>query len=131
MWFDKEMEEAYSNGLYLGINDAGYNPIRIDRVEHNNQITDQIIVEIRKSRLVIADFTGHRGGVYYEAGFARGLGIPVIYTCRKDHFEKRHFDIYQFNHVVWETTEDLRTKLRDRILATVPLNPVLNSGQRA
>ncbi len=35
-------------------------------------------------RFMIADFTGHRGGVYFEAGFAHGLGIPVIWTCRED-----------------------------------------------
>ena len=43
--------------------------------------------QIRKSKFLIADFTGQRGGVYYEAGFAYGLGLPVIWTCRKDWFD--------------------------------------------
>jgi len=33
---------------------------------------------------MICDLTGYRGGVYFEAGFAYGLGLEVIYTCRKD-----------------------------------------------
>ncbi len=125
MCFDKQMDEAYSNGFYRGIKAAGYNPVRIDKVEHNNEITDQIIAEIRKSRLVVADFTGQRGGVYFEAGFACGLGIPVIWTCQEDDIKNCHFDTRQYNHIVWKKPEDLWQKLRDRILATVPLNPVL------
>ena len=39
----------------------------------------------RHGGLVVADFTGHRGGVYFEAGFARGLGIPVVWTCHKEY----------------------------------------------
>ena len=33
---------------------------------------------------MVCDLTGYRGGVYFEAGFAYGLGLEVIYTCRKD-----------------------------------------------
>jgi hypothetical protein len=42
--------------------------------------------------LLVADFTGQRGGVYWEAGFAQGLGIPVIRTCKSDELWKLHFD---------------------------------------
>lgn len=42
--------------------------------EHSNKIDDEIIGEIRRSAFIVADFTGHRGGVYFEAGFAMGLG---------------------------------------------------------
>ena len=96
MWFDGVMKDAQERGILPAIKDAGYTPILIDRKEHVNKIDDEIIAEIRRSRFVVADFThgddGARGGVYYEAGFAHGLGIPVIFTCRKDVFEKVHFD---------------------------------------
>ena len=32
------------------------------------------------------------GNVHYEAGFAHGLGIPVIYTCRADCKDYLRFD---------------------------------------
>jgi len=51
-------------------------------VHHNEKICDKIVSEIRKSRLLVADFTDNRGGVYFEAGFAMGLSIPVIWMCR-------------------------------------------------
>lgn len=119
MWFNPDMGNAYAAGLAAGIKAAGYVPLRIDKSEHNNKIDDEIIAEIRKSRFLVADFTGHRGGVYYEAGFALGLGIPVIWTCQKDHLDKAHFDTRQYNHIDWETPEELATRLQQRIEATI------------
>ena len=56
-------------------------------------ITDEIMAEIRQSRFVIADYTGQKNGVYFEAGFALKLGLTVIPTCRTDEVGKLHFDI--------------------------------------
>jgi len=69
---------------------------------------------------VVADFTGSRPGVYFEAGFAMGLGIPVIWTCQHDDVGKLHFDTRQYAHVCWDAAADMRTKLRNRIAATIP-----------
>lgn len=136
MWFDESVDEAYEKGIEPAIRDSGYRPLRIDKKEHNNKIDDEIIREIRRSRFVICDFTcgfvehgGERtalprGGVYYEAGFAQGLGIPVIWMCRADHIEHVHFDTRQFNHLVWEKSEDLRTRLRNRIGAVIGDGPL-------
>ncbi|MBN1190976.1 MAG: hypothetical protein JXA46_14570 [Dehalococcoidales bacterium] len=78
---------------------------------------DQVLALIRSSRLVIADFTcmpenikgntvkgGVRGGVYWEAGFAFGLGKTVICTCQddKDSRNRRHFDIDQYGTLFWQ-----------------------------
>lgn len=98
---------------------AGYKPLRIDQKEHINRIPDETVAEIRRSKFVAADFTGSRGGVYFEAGFATGLGIPVIWTCRRDWVEKLHFDTSQFTHIVWENDEDLRARLLNRIRAVI------------
>ena len=78
-----------------------------------------IVAEIRRSSLLVADFTGHRGGVYFEAGLAMGLGIPVIWTCRTDCVSELHFDTRQYNHIVWTDVPELKTKLVNRIAATV------------
>ena len=131
MWFDDETQEAYKQGIYLAIEETGYLPLRIDRKEHANKIDDEIVAEIRRSRFVVADFTCglvgsvpnqtavSRGGVYYEAGFAQGLGIPVIWCCRKDCLQHVHFDTRQFNYIDWETPEELRTRLTNRIRAVI------------
>jgi hypothetical protein len=78
MWFDRPLDDAWERGFSVGIRKAGYEAQRIDLKEHANKICDEIVAEIRRSRFVVADFTKHRGGVYFEAGFAQGLGLPVI-----------------------------------------------------
>lgn len=120
MWFNDEMMSIYDDYILKAIIDSGYRPLIISRKEHNDDINDQIVAEIRKSRFLIADFTGHRGGVYYEAGFAYGLGKEVIHTCRRDWFEKGiHFDLEHRNFIVWESGEELYMKLKNRIGATI------------
>ena len=132
MWFDDSMAGYYENGIEPGIREAGYIPLRIDRKEHINKIDDEIIAEIRRSRFVVADFThgpdGARGGVYYEAGFAQGLGLPVIFTCRQDCLDKLHFDTSHYNHLIWADPADLRPQLRNRILAVIGEGPEIHGS---
>lgn len=131
MWFDPSMDVPFDSGFAPAIADAGYRAFRIDRKEHGNKIDDEIIAEIRRSRFVVADFTCGiqlmddkkvaiaRGGVYYEAGFAQGLRIPVIWSCRSDCIDHVHFDTRQFNHIVWDNPSDLRTRLLNQIRAVI------------
>jgi hypothetical protein len=88
-------------------------PHRVDQREHN----DKIIAQIRKSRFVVADFTGYRGGVYYEVGFAKGLGFEMIWTCRENEIENLHFDIRQYNCIGWSQDElsNFQKRLSNRI----------------
>ena len=127
MWFDDSMEEASRDGIEPAIKEAGFSPLLINKKPDVNKIDDDIIAEIRRSRFMVADFThgrgGARGSVYFEAGFAHGLGIPVIYTCHKKMVKKLHFDTRQYAHIVWETAEDLRRQLRDRISARIGDGP--------
>jgi len=128
MWFDESMKDGYEKGIVPAIREAGYEPLRIDQKEHNNKIDDEIIAEIKRSRFLIADFTqgetGARGGVYYEAGFAHGLNIPVIFTCHKDAIDDVHFDTRQYNHIFWENSEDLYIRLTQRISAVIGDGPL-------
>ncbi|MCH8806909.1 MAG: hypothetical protein IH986_12575 [Planctomycetes bacterium] len=115
---------AYDSGFRVGVEQAGYEPRRIDFKEFNDDIMDEIVVEIRQSRFVVADFTGHRPGVYYEAGFARGMEIPVIFTCHESHLNAAHFDTNHMNHIAWKSSEDLARRLEKRIVATVGPGPL-------
>ena len=122
MWFSGQMEPVYKTAIEPAIQAAGYDAMQMAFLEHNDDINDRIIAEIRKSRFVVADFTGNRGGVYFEAGFALGLGKPVIWTCKRSFFEEHgvHFDTQARNHILWDEPADLRRALQARIEATVP-----------
>ena len=102
LWFDEQMQNIYDEYISRAITNAGYKPHKVDQREYNDKIDDEIIAQIRRSRFIVADFTGHRGGVYYEAGFAKGLGLEVIWTCRKDDIDELHFDIRQYNCIDWD-----------------------------
>ena len=118
MWFDKAMDPIY-NKIDSAVRSLGFEPVNIGLKQHNNDIVDEIQYEIRRSRFVIAEVTGQRQGVYYEAGYAMGLGIPVIWMCRKDEIGKVHFDTNHYSHVVWENEDDLFAKLVNRIKGTI------------
>lgn len=123
MSFQPELNDIYSNGFQLALVKSGYEPTRMDKIEHINRIDDEIINQINTSRFLVADFTGHRGGVYFEAGYAMGIGLPIFWTCRKNEMPGLHFDIRQFNCIDWETAEDLEQRLQSRIEAVIGKGP--------
>ena len=127
MWFSEEMTACFEKGIRPAVEASGFRAMRIDQKEHINKIDDEIIAEIRRSRFLVADFTqgsdGARGGVYYEAGFAQGLGLPVIFTCRENSVQTLHFDTNHYNHIVWNTPEELCANLKNRILAVIGEGP--------
>ncbi|RXH12347.1 hypothetical protein EAS56_17720 [Bradyrhizobium guangzhouense] len=128
MWFNDATRAAFADGIEPAIKDAGYRAVRIDKKEHSNKIDDEIIAEIRRSKFIVADFTCEkekvRGGVYFEAGFAMGLGIPVIWTVAQQSIGDLHFDTRQYNHIAWDTPANLRAALKARIGAVVGDGPL-------
>ena len=150
MWFNPEMITVYEQAIqpaieYVeeGASEPRFRAVRVDNVEHVNDINDEIIAQIRRSKFMVCDLTGYRGGVYFEAGFAYGLGIPVIYTCRKDWCDEDqlmddagnvveflkdsngtsvpvkkegvHFDLAHRNRIEWEIDklDDFKVKLEN------------------
>jgi len=119
MWFDDSMNTAWNEGLKHGIEAAGYRALRVDSALHIDRIDLKIIGDIRASRFVVADVTGQRPGVYFEAGYALALGRPVVWTVHKDQCDKIHFDTRQFSHIFWTTPQDLATQLEAVIAGTI------------
>jgi hypothetical protein len=115
MRFDNIMD-PFLEIVRQAVLDARYNPLRVDDIEHNIDINDEIIAAIRQSRFVIADFTEQRAGVYFEAGYAKGLGLEVIWLCREDHFDNEHYNFIKWNE---GNLDDLKEKLTNRISATI------------
>jgi len=156
MWLAPELNNVYNSAIepaieYIedGETEPRFKALRIDNKEHTNDINDEIISEIRRSRFMVCDLTGYRGGVYWEAGFAYGLGLKVIYTCRKDWVKKQtlndekgekvkelfdkknnpievnkegiHFDLEHRNRISWEEKDldGFKGKLTNCIKAVI------------
>lgn len=119
MSLDPKMNDAYRSGILPAITDCEFDPRCMLDIHTNEGITDRILAEITQAQFVVADFTGQRQSVYFEAGFARGLGRPVIWTCHKDEIAKVHFDTRHFGHVLWADPVELRERLSDAIRSTI------------
>jgi len=119
MSFSEDLKSIWEGPIYNAINKAGYKPYRIDAEPHIDRIDIKIISEIKNSRFVVADITEQKRGVYFEAGYALGMGLPVIWCVRKDDLENAHFDTRQYNHIVWKTGDDLEDRLYQFICAII------------
>jgi hypothetical protein len=123
---DNELDRIYKDHFKAGVDDTGFDLKRLDEGQPAGLIDDRLRVEIRQCRFLIADLTHQNRGAYWEAGFAEGLGKPVIYTCRKDVFEDKtkgtHFDTNHHLTVPWELDKigDAVERLKATIRATLP-----------
>jgi nucleoside 2-deoxyribosyltransferase len=122
MSFSDELKLLWLDAIAPAIDEAGYKPYRVDSEPHVDRIDAKIVAEIRNSKFVVADVTEHKLGVYFEAGYALGLGLPVIWTVREDELAKTHFDTRQYNHIVWSSPSELKEKLYLVICAVIGKN---------
>jgi hypothetical protein len=112
---DKTLDSAYKGAIKPVIEEFKYSPLRIDEIDDSGSITDQILNQVARSEIVLADLTGDRPNCYYEAGFAHALEKEMIFTILKPY--KPHFDLAAYRFIEWETEEDLRVQLRKRFTA--------------
>lgn len=119
--FTKEMQYIFDNDIKLAIEELGFNYVRVSSstTDTDTHINDDIIGKIKSSKMVIADFTGQRNSVYFEAGFAMGLNIPVIWTCKNEEVSKLSFDTRQYPHILWDNKEDFVDSIKNRIKALI------------
>ena len=87
---------------------TGYELVNLDDRSRAGVIDDIMRVQIRDAKFVIVDLTHDNNGAYWEAGYAEGLGKPVIYICEKKKFDekKTHFDTNHCTTVPWSRDDD-------------------------
>ena len=121
MQFGDETTSVYRT-IKEAIRMCGFEPLRIDEKEHNNQIVPEILYEIDQSKFIVFDLSTPNYGAYYEAGYALGRGKEVIACCSRESFEgektRPHFDLAQKSIVIFEGSDELKEKLVKRIKAT-------------
>lgn len=63
--------------------DKGFEVVRIDKLQHNTSITDEIKKYLQNSDLVISDITDHNPNCFYESGYREAFNKPLIFMKNK------------------------------------------------
>lgn len=134
---DTELDRVYRECFVPAVSATGFTLRRVDDDPQAGLIDDRLRVEIQTSRFLIAELTHGNRGAYWEAGFAEGLGKPVIYTCKREYFDRTppydneggaHFDTNHHLTVVWDLQDLAKAidKLKNTIRATLPAEATMH-----
>lgn len=84
-----------------------YELVDLRNVSRAGVIDNIMRAQIRDAAFVLVDLTHDNSGAYWEAGYAEGLGKPVIYICEQTKFDaaKTHFDTNHCTTVMWSVAE--------------------------
>lgn len=109
MKFDAEQMNFIKKNLVPAVKNIGFNLLLLTDINSKeNLIDNKLRVAIKKSRFLVCDLTNCNAGAYWEAGYAEGLKIPVIYICersaflhedltKRPHFDVNHQEIFQWD----------------------------------
>ncbi len=106
-------------------NELGYDLHDMREVARAGIIDNIMRTEIRDAAFILADLTHNNPGAYWEAGYAEGLGKPVIYLCEQNKFEQHgtHFDTNHCTTVKWDIeSEDKLQECLDKLIQTIRLS---------
>ncbi|MBT55660.1 MAG: hypothetical protein CMF72_19960 [Mameliella sp.] len=117
---DTKLEEFASATIKKSCaEDLGYEIQDVRDIAQAGIIDNILREQIRGCKFAIVDLTHDNPGAYWEAGYAEGLGKPVIYICERNKFseKKTHFDTNHCTTVLWDSSET--EHFRDEFVATV------------
>lgn len=117
---DRQLERVVAEHVKPTVRSSFNVEVRTARDIAQAGLIDEIIRDhIRRAKFVLADLTHGNNGAYWEAGYAEGCGVPVIYTCEERVFRKEstHFDTNHLTTVMWSI--DQLEKFEDDLVAAV------------
>jgi hypothetical protein len=133
MQYDDEKLDSLVDDVFTpAVGKTGFKLFKLEDRPKAGLIDDRLRVEIQTSRFLIADLTHENRGAYWEAGYAEGLGKPVIYTCERTKFRrlKTHFDTNHHLTILWDADNpsEAAEELKATIRATLPGEAKLIDG---
>ena len=123
---DPDLDPFVKNAVKPAVHEIGYDLVDMRDVAQAGVIDNIMRDQIRNSAFVIVDLTHDNSGAYWEAGYAEGLGKPVVYICEKAKFEEAstHFDTNHCTTVPWSS--DNPDGFRRELIATLRRSLDLN-----
>ena len=123
---DKELDSFVRDVVKLAISkQLGFNLVDLRDMEQAGAIDNIMRATIRDAKFVIADLTHDNLGAYWEAGYAEGIGKPVVYICNTKKFKNAgtHFDVKHCTTIEWNTQD--ADGFCSRLIATLRRSLVL------
>ena len=116
---DAELDSVASACFKPAVRRTGFDLRLLTDQQPAGLIDDQIRASIISGRFVLADLTHGSHGAYWEAGFAEGRGLPVIYTCRRSVWDqtRTHFDTNHLVTILWDSSDLARAE--NELTATI------------
>jgi hypothetical protein len=109
---EPKLDDAYESFETI-CEDFGYECRRVDNASMTERIVPEIFNSIRKAAFVIVDLSESKPNVYYELGFAQGLGKECIITAYKG--TPLPFDVADIPTIFWEGQKQLKDRLREKL----------------
>jgi hypothetical protein len=113
MSFSEDMEPVFE-GIEAAARTVGFEAKRVKDIVGDYRITSRIIELINTSCMVVVDLTHERPNVYFELGYARGVGKTVITTAREG--TQVHFDVKDWTCTFYADSRILERSLKERFL---------------
>jgi hypothetical protein len=109
--FNPDMDPIF-DAVAAAATAVGLRAARVKDFHGDYRIMDRILSSIRAARLIVADLSGERPNVYFELGYARGLGKTVI-TIRRTSAVP-HFDVQDWTCIEYIDSRPLEQQLQER-----------------
>jgi len=121
MPFAREYEDTFFVAMAPSAEAVGAVCRRVDQEEYVGDVVRRIEIMISNAVAVVVDLSEAKPNVFYEAGFAQGLGKPLIPICQtpvKDlPFDVNHWNIIEYGR---GQTHLLKGKLTRRLKSVLP-----------
>ena len=111
-----DLEDAYATFQAVA-QELGYRCERVTEENAPERILPEILERIRRAGFTIVDLTDLRPNVFYELGYADGLGKKVIVTAKEG--TELPFDVKDLPTIFWSGQQQLRRNLMNRIRTVV------------
>ncbi|HEV8340698.1 MAG TPA: hypothetical protein VGR25_13745 [bacterium] len=113
MPFDPEFDAVYDKLIVPALTDAGYTVGRADKTLDQRNILKDIIPNIARADLIVADITTTNANVFYELGVAHALRKPVVMIIQE--VEEIPFDLRSYRVIPYATRFDEAGKLTEEL----------------
>jgi len=125
MPFDGSYDDIYQFGIKDVLEKRGYHCIRVDEKSFHGQVIDEIQRSIVESDVIVAEMTDKNPNVYYEVGYAHGLGKhPILITKQANTLP---FDLRGYKHILYKgEIKTLRSELKSYLKWLDQASPTTN-----